>query len=214
MRSTHPPRRGNILLVILIGLSLIGALLLVAGVVTFLVANPSKAASDLENQFKAFVENSTPLEAPGSFEVEIKKGGAAFFLSPDGKVGDKVIPIPPADISYSVAVTDLDGNPMKFEANRVPRGANDPFYYMGFCETAKDGKYKIKIDASDSKTKAAVVVAPGSKEELAGLMGALGKAAIGVSGGCAAICGLLALLCFGIPALIVRKRSRPDPLAL
>jgi hypothetical protein len=210
---THS-RRGNCLFMTLVGLAVIGGLVLIGGLGLFVANGPTTAASDLKTQVTEMFAHATPLEAPGTFDVELKKGGAAFFLSPDGKVGEKVIPIPPASVSYTVAVKDPEGNAVQFDPNTSPRTGSEPFYLLGFCKTDKDGKYSISLSASDSTTHAAIVVAPATSEEFEGVMKKVGAIALGFGGACGAICGLAMLLVFGLIAFFVRRKARPDPLAV
>ena len=213
MRRTPSLRRGNCLFMTLVGLAVIGLLLLVGGTIAFFVSNPTKAIQDAANSVQAFAANSTALEAPGTFEVELKAGGAGFILSPDGEVEDKVIPTPPANVTYTFTVTDADGTSIKIEPNQAPRRGNEPFYFFGFCEIPADGIYTIEVQASDGTTPAAILATPATAAEIEELGKAAGAAAIGGAGGCGAICGLVLLLVGGIGALFARKKSQQDPLA-
>jgi hypothetical protein len=59
------------------------------------------------------------------------------------------------------------------------------------------------------------MVAAGTQEEAKELANSGVAILQGLGGGCVTICGLLMLLAFGIPALVMRiraKRARPDPL--
>lgn len=198
----------------LVGLAVIGLLLLIGGAITFFVTSPAKALGDVGTAVQSLAESATALEAPGTFEVEFKAGGAAFILSPSGEVGDKVIPTPPANVMYTFAVTDAEGNSIRVEPNQAPRRGNEPFHFFGFFEVPADGVYKVDVQASDGSTPAAILAAAATKAELEQLGSAVASAAIGGAGGCGAICGLVLLLIGAIGALFVRKKAQPDPLAM
>lgn len=214
MKRITPPRRGSCLANALIGLAVIGLLLLIAGAVTFVALGPSKASGDFTAKLQAIIADSTVMEAPGSAEIEFKAGGAAFIFSPNGQVGDKTIPTPPTNVSYTVTVTDADGNELESEPNLAPRGPADPIYLISALEIPKDGVYTVNITASDGSTPAAILAGAAGKKDLEEL-GRTGTAAlVGWTGGCTAICGLAMLLVFGIAAMLARKSAKPDPLAI
>lgn len=214
MRRPTSPRRGNCLFLTLLGALILGVVLLIGGTITFFVSSPTTAVSDAMAKFEQIAGDSSAIEAPGTFEIELKAGGAAFFLSPDGKVGDKTIPTPPGRVMYTIAVRDANDQPIRVEPNQAPRQGNEPFYFFGFCQIPADGKYTIDVQASDGSTPAAILAAPATQEDLE----ALGKAALGAVtgglGGCGAICGIVFLLVGGIGLIFVRKKAKPDPLAM
>ena len=207
-------RRGNCLTSALLGLAVIGLLLLLAGAITFFVTEPSKVSSDFAAKLRAVVEDSTVIEAPGRAEIEFKAGGAAFLLSPDGRVGEKVIPLPPTGVSYTVTVTDAAGTALAIEPNRAPRGPADPIYLICALEIPADGVYTVDVTASDGSTPAAILAGAAGKKDLEELLRSGTVALVGWSGGCTAICGLAMLLVFGIAAILARNSSKPDPLAV
>lgn len=213
MRSTTA-RRGNCLSGLLIALAVLGLLLLIGGAIAFVTLSPGKALEQLQADVTALTEGSTPIEAPATVEIDMKPGGAAFILSPTGKVGDKVIPTPPAGVSYTISIVDPEGNPVKLETNTAPRNGTEPFYFFGFCELATEGTYKITVDASDGSTPAAILATRASPEELQRLVSEGVRASLGGLGGCGAVCGLAMFVVFGVIALLVRKKAQPDPLAL
>jgi hypothetical protein len=214
MKRTTQPRRGSCLSNALIGLAVVGLLLLIAGAVTFVAMGPSKAGSDFATKLQAVITDSTVVEAPGSAEIEFKAGGAAFLLWPNGQVGDKTIPMPPSSVSYTVTVKDADGNELKTEPNRAPRGPADPLYLISALEIPKDGVYTVDVTASDGSTPAAILAGAAGKKDLEELARTGITASIGWGGGCTAVCGFAMLLVFGIAALLARKSAKPDPLAM
>jgi hypothetical protein len=214
MKRTTTPRRGNCLTGLVIGLAVLGVLLLIGGAIAYLSFNPHEALTKLQADVKALSDGATAIEAPGSVEVELASGGAAFILSPSGTVGDKVIPTPPASVSYTITVTAPDGSPVKVEANTAPRNGTEPFYFFGFCELKTEGTYKIDVAASDGSTPAAILATRASQEELQRLLSEGLRASGGVLGGCGALCGLAMAVVFGVLALFMRKKSKPDPLAI
>ncbi|MEY3144065.1 MAG: hypothetical protein RLY21_2558 [Planctomycetota bacterium] len=214
MTRTITPRRGNCLTGLVIGLAVLGFLLLVAGSIAYLSFSPSTALEKLQVDLKALVDSAAVIEAPGSVEVELAAGGAAFILSPSGEVGDKVIPAPPAGVTYTITVTDPGGNPVRFETNDAPRTGSEPFYLFGFCELKTEGPYTITVTASDGSTPAAILATRASQAELQRLLSESLRISGGVIGGCGAVCGLAIFVVFGVLALFMRKKSQPDPLAI
>ena len=214
MRRPTSPRRGNCLFLTLLGVLILGIVLLIGGVITFFVSSPTTAVSDAVAKFEQIAADSSALEAPGTFEVELKAGGAAFFLSPDGKVGDKTIPTPPGSVRYTIAVRDANDQPIRVEPNQAPRQGNEPFYFFGFCEIPADGTYAIDVQASDGSTPAAILAAPATKQDIEALAAAALGALTGGLGGCGAICGIVFVLAGGIGLIFVRKKPKPDPLAM
>lgn len=214
MKRSSTPRRGNCLTGLVVGLAVLGLLLLIAGAVAFVSFNPSAALKQLQTDVTALADGATAIEAPTTVEIDMKPGGAAFILSPSGKVGDKVIPTPPAGVAYTISVIDPAGDPVKVEANTAPRNGTEPFYFFGFCELKTEGVYKITVAASDGSTPAAILATRASPEELKRLVNEGVRASIGGLGACGGICGLAMFVVFGVIALFIRKKSQPDPLAM
>jgi len=216
MRPISNLRRGNCLFQLLLGLAVLGVLLLVVGIVSMVTSKAGDAVSKLQTQIQSFVDRATVFEAPASIEIELEQGGGMVALSPDGMVGQKRIGPPPANVNFVVTITDTEGKPVKFEANTAPRNPGSPFEMLGVFETPAKGRYTVDVKTSDgSSTPAAVMVAAGTQEEAKELANSGVAILQGLGGGCVTICGLLMLLAFGIPALVMRiraKRARPDPL--
>lgn len=212
-RGTFPSypalRRGNCLFQVLLAVAVLSILVSVFGIISMLTSGAGDAVSALETEIKSIAANSQTFEAPGTATVELAEGGAMLALHPDGMVGDKKIGVPPANVNYTFTITDADGNSVKFDANNAPRNPQAPFEMFGVFETKAAGTYTIQSKTSDgSETPAAVMVAAADKataERLANAGLAIFK---GVGGGCLTVCGCLAALAFGIPALIVRKKAK------
>ncbi len=216
MRPISNPRRGNCLFQLLLGLAVLGILLLVLGIVSMATSKAGDAVSKLQTQIQSFIDRATVFEAPASIELELDAGGGLVALSPDGMVGEKRIGPPPTNVNFVVTITDAEGKPVKFDANSAPRNPGAPFEMLGVFETPAKGRYTVDVKTSDgSATPAAIMVSAGTKEEAEQLANSGVAILQGLGGGCVTICGLLMLLAFGIPALVMRiraKRARPDPL--
>lgn len=217
-RNAVRARRGSCLLWVLVGFAVLGLVLVIAGIAAMLTSGAGEAVTRMEAQIKAFADRAQAFEAPGGREVELSEGGGLVIVSPNGKVGDKVIGMPSPSTDVSVTITDPDGQPVKFDATQGQRSAsraNQPFQLIGVFETAKSGTYRIEAKTSDGSAVALSVVA-GSKDQIDAMLGTVGAMAQGGIGFCGAICGVGLLLGFGIPALVIRARARkapPDPLA-
>lgn len=214
-RASHP-RRGSCLFQTLIGLALVGLLLLIVGVVGMATSGAGAAAQGLKAQIDSFREHATVFEAPASIELDLGQGGALVALAPDGMVGEKKLGTPPANFGYLVAVTDADGKSVQVEGPRGNRSPGAPFEVLGTFAVETAGRYTIKVTGtSEDAPNAAIMVAAASAEEIEALTtNAVSLFQFGGSA-CFSICGLVALLGFGIPALIVRARAKrtPDPVA-
>lgn|GEM_PF-1286676 len=202
-------RRGNCLFQALLAVAVLSFLVSVFGIISMLTSGAGDAVTALETEIKTIAANSQTFEAPGTATLELAEGGAMLALHPDGMVGEKKIGVPPASVNYTFTITDADGNAVKFDANNAPRNPQSPFEMFGLFETKAAGAYTIEAKTTDgSDTPAAIMVAAADKataERLANAGLALFK---GVGGGCLALCGCLAALAFGIPALIVRKKAK------
>ncbi|MFM1868701.1 MAG: hypothetical protein RL591_2109 [Planctomycetota bacterium] len=202
-------RRGNCLFQALLAVAVLSFLVSVFGIISMLTSGAGSAVTALETEIKSIAANSQTFEAPGTTTVELAEGGAMLALHPDGMVGEKKIGVPPASVNYTFTITDAEGQPVKFDANNAPRNPQSPFEMFGLFETKTAGAYTIEAKTTDgSSTPAAIMVAAADKataERLASAGMALFK---GVGGGCLALCGCIAALAFGIPALIVRKKAK------
>lgn len=214
MKRITTPRRGNCLTGLVIALTVLGLLLLIGGVVAFVTNSPTTAMRQLQTELKTLADEATAIEAPATVDIKMKPGYAAFILSPSGKVGDKVIPTPPASVIYTVSMVGPEGDPVKIEPNTAPRNGTEPFYFFGFCELKTEGTYKVAVAASDGSTPAAILATRAGPEELKRLGGELTRVSIGGVGFCAGACGLAMFVVFGVIALFMRKKSQPDPLVM
>lgn len=206
------PRRGSCLVQTLIGLALIGLLLLIVGVVGMLTSKASSAVQDIQSQIETLRNRATVFEAPASIELELGQGGALVALAPDGMVGDKKLGPPPASARYEITVTDAEGKAVRFERANQPRNPAAPFEMLGTFAVDAAGRYTVKVDgAGDNPAPAAVMVASASTEEIETLANSGVAILQGLGGACSAICGLVAFVGFGIPALIMRARARQKP---
>ena len=201
-------RRGNCLFPALLGLAIVGLVLAVVGVVTLL----NSGAAGLAARVEQLMKDAQAFEAPGLKDVDMKADGAGLVLvSPDGKVGDKVVGMPAPSTEITIKITGPDGAETKFEAFPGPRDPSSPIQLLGIFETATEGRYRIDASTNDGSS-VPISVAAGSKEDVRQIASTL---ASGFFGLCGAVCGLGLLVAFGIPALIVRLKSRakaPDPL--
>lgn len=212
MRPNSHLRRGTCLFQLLLGFAVLGLLLLVIGIVSMVTSKAGDAVSQLQTQIQALVDRATVFEAPASIEVELEQGGGMVALSPDGMVGEKRIGPPPANVNFVVTITDSAGKPVKFEANQAPRNPGAPFEMLGVFETPEKGRYTVDVKTSDgSATPAAVMIAAGSQAEAEALTNSGVAILQGIGGGCVTLCGVFMLLAFGIPALIMRLRSKRGP---
>lgn len=217
MRTNSHAHRGNCLVQLLFALAVIGLLLLIVGVVGMFTSNASSALQNMQTQIQKLMDSSTVFEAPASIELELTEGGGIVALAPNGMVGDKRIGTPPVGVGYTVTIKDAEGKAIKYDPNSAPRSPGSPFEILGVFETKAKGRYTIEVKTSDgSETPAAIMVAAASKEEAEQLANAGVSILQGFGGACAAGCGFLLFVGFGIPALIVRARAKrsaqPDPL--
>jgi len=208
MRKSIPVRRGSCGLQILAALAILAVILLIVGVVGFIVSGPSSAASQFEAQLKKFTESATVFEAPGSKEIEFKAGGGVVMLSPEGMVGDKRIGTPPSSVTLDVKIESADGKALKFERNTAPRNPAAPFELIGFFKVDADGTYTVTVTPSDGSTPAAILVGAGTEQEVASLLSSVAALLTATVSGCVGICGLVGVMAFGIPALVMWRSKR------
>ncbi len=212
MRTRLSPHRGSCLLSTLFALTIIAVLLIIAGIVLFVTSDAQNAVANLGTMVTSLTDRATTFEAPASIELTLEKGGGAVAYAKDGKVGDKIIGAPTTDVRYTVSITDKDGNAVAFQANNGPRNPSAPIDLIGTFEVVESGSYKFDIKASDgSATPAAIMIGSVTQEEAAALADSGIALLKGLGGGCVFGCGALMLVGFGIPALIVRSRSKKAP---
>jgi len=121
----------------------------------------------------------------------------------------------PAPQEAAPEVTDAGGKSVRVEGPRGNRSPGAPFEVLGTFAVETAGRYTIQITGtSEDAPRAAVMVATASGEELEALTATAVSLFKFGGGACFSICGFVALLGFGIPALIVRARAKrtPDPL--
>lgn len=216
MRS-HTHRRGNCLFLTLVGLAVLGLLVLIASLVAAVTSKPGEAVQQLESQIQTLAESATRLEAPGSAEVELAKGGVMVLLAPDGEVDGKKISTPGGSVQFDVTITGEDGTEVKVEAMRQPRDPNSPFAVLAAAEIPADGTYTVDVrETGGGETPAAILVAGGSQADLEAMGESAGELAKFAGGACGGVCGLVLLLGCGIPALVIairRRKPKVDPLA-
>ena len=149
---------------------------------------------------------------PGGARILLKEVEDAERFGVAEIVGDKIIGAPTTDVRYTVSITDKDGNAVAFQANNGPRNPSAPIDLIGTFEVVESGSYKFDIKASDgSATPAAIMIGSVTQEEAAALADSGIALLKGLGGGCVFGCGALMLVGFGIPALIVRSRSKKAP---
>ena len=214
MRHTKPLRRGNCLPIALFAIAAIGLLAFIVGAVVFATSDATAAMRDLQTKIEALQEGATTFAAPGSVQVELKKGGGTVMLAPDGMVDGENIPAPGLDVAIAVTVKDAEGNAVKYEPNTQPRNPAAPFHMFGFFEVPEDGTYEVEVSmVGGEDPRAAIMVASGTEKDVEELALAGVELVKGGIGGCVGVCGLLAAIGFGIPAILVaRKKKTPDPL--
>jgi hypothetical protein len=215
MRHPIRPRRGSCLRQSLVGLTVLGLLLLIGGVVGMVTSGAGSAATGLAAKLESLVEHATVFEAPGTKQLELDVGGGIIALSPKGMVGDKRIGTPPADVTFAVTMTGPEGKPVKLEANNAPRNPTSPFEVLGAFELETKGLYTIDVKSSDGTTPAAIMVGAAGKDDVELFKSGITAVSQGLLGACGAGCGGLMFLAFGIPALIMSlraKKQRTDPL--
>lgn len=214
MTPTRRPARGSCLPIILLAFAVIGLLILIASLALMFTANAGDNLAKFEKELQVLQADATAFEAPGTLELALEPGGALVLISPDGSVGDKRIGRPPANVSYTLTVTSSAGAPVPIESSNMPRNPSAAFELLGWFSVGRADTYTIEVRTTDgSPTPAAIMVCAGDQTQIdtvvAGL-GAIGKVAGGI---CGAICGLVVLLGFGIPALVLRlRRRKPDAL--
>ncbi len=202
MKQRHPfPRRGNCAFQVLLGLAVLALLVAIYGAVSALTSGVGDAFKSIQT----IISTSNAMEAPGTAKVTMPQGGGLLAFHPDGKVGDKIIGRPPANVTYTVSITGPDGTTVPFQKNTAPRDPNSPFEMLGFFETETDGEYSFDVQASDGSTPAAIMIAS-ADSTTAKALGSSFASAFG--GSCLTICGCTAALAFGIPALIVRRKAK------
>ncbi len=215
MRSTTRHHHGNCLPIALFAVAAIGVVAFVGGLWAFATSDAAQAVSDLQAKIESLQEGATVFKAPGSATVELSKGGGTVMLAPDGMVDGESVPAPGPEVAFAVTVKDADGDPVEYEPNTQPRNPGAPFHMFGFFEVPEDGTYTVEVElAGGEDPHAAIMVASGSEADVEQL--AMSGLAVlkGTVGGCVGICGFLAALGFGIPALVLSRRKRtPDPLA-
>jgi hypothetical protein len=215
MRHTRPLRRGNCLPIALFALAAVGVIALAVGGWMFLTSDAATAVKDLQAKVESLQEGATVFAAPGSAVVELKKGGGTVMLAPDNMVDGENIPAPGPEVAFAITVKDAAGNPVKYEPNTQPRNPGAPFHMFGFFEVPEDGAYTVEVTlAGGEDPRAAMMVATGTEEDVEALTMAGLEVLKGTFGGCVGVCGLLAAIGFGIPALVLsRRKPTPDPLA-
>lgn len=201
----------------LLCLAVIALLLLIVGLVGLFTSNATTAIKDVETKIKELSAKSTKFEAPAKVEVDLPQGAAIIAFEPEGRVGDKRIGMPPPGVSFSVTVTDPDGKAVEVNRSNSPRTPGSPFELIGAFKTSAPGKYSVEVKADDgSSTPAAIMVAGGSEEDVEGIANAAVSILQGFGSGCLSICGLIGLVGFGVPALVLRaraKKAQPDPVS-
>lgn len=210
-------RRGSCAVTALLWLAVIALLLLIVGLAGLFTSNAATAFNDVKAKFTELSAKSTKFEAPAKVEIDLPEGGAIIAFAPDGTVGDKRIGMPPPQVSYSVTITDPEGKGVTVERNNSPRNPGSPFEIIGFFKTKSAGKYSVEVKPADgSDTPAAIMVAGGGEEDIQSIANSATSILQGFGSGCLAICGLIGLVGFGVPALVLRARAKkvqPDPMA-
>lgn len=214
MRFQKIRRRGNCLTIALFAVAAIGLLALLVGGWMFATSDAAAAVSRLQAKIESLQEGATTFAAPGSAKVELKKGGGTVMLAPDGMVDGENIPAPGPEVAIAVTVKDAGGNAVKFEPNTQPRNPAAPFHLFGFFEVPEDGAYEVEVSmVGGDDPRAAIMVAAGTEADVEELALAGVEVVKGGIGGCIGVCGLLAAIGCGIPALVLaRRRKTPDPL--
>lgn len=207
-RASPRHRRGNCLFPALLGIAILGLVLAIVGVVTLL----NSGAGGLASRIEKFTQDAQTFEAPGFKDVDLKAGGGGLVLiSPDGKVGDKVVGLPAPSTEITIKITGPDGSPVPFEPLEGRRDGSAPIQILGGFEATKDGRHQFEATTSDGSSAPLSIVA-GSKEDVEQFAATITSGFFGI---CGTVCGLGLLVAFGIPALIVRMKARaktPDPL--
>jgi hypothetical protein len=213
--ALHRPRRGSCLPILLLGLALMGLIILIISLASLFTSNAGTAVSDFDREVNELLTNAKSFEAPGRIEVPLEQGGALVLISPDGTVGDKRIGRPPASVAYTVKVTNAAGNAVEVEASNMPRNPSAAFELLGWFKVNAAETYAIEVQTADgSATPAAIMVCAGDQSQIDVVVNgltAIGKVAFGI---CGSVCGIVFMLAFGIPAIIIRlrkSRQAPDP---